>query len=625
MPSTINPALIDETKPAQGDASTANVRANESATKTNFTAAASDFNSQEVVVNGKVTGPAVAVDSDLAQYDGTTGKLLKDGGLSAASFDAAGSAAAVQSNLDALEIVVDGKTTGPAVAVNSNIAQYDGTTGKLLKDGGLSSVSFDAAGSAATVQTNLDTHEGAGTAHAKNYGGTGSADTVARSDHDHDGTYLRDVIEDTTPQLGGTLETKGNDITLTRADDSVQGILWTDPASDGAALGYSSDGSFDPINGAVAVTPGAVTTYGTSAVVVSLKHADSTHQVYAAPDGTLYGAPPPPSGWDEVDTDATDYDLGAPGVGVGTWVSLATLVISTPQEIAIGARVNVIVELEVANKVANRSGSLEIYASVDGSVPGPSDVDDSAVIAPDYLGRVTLSFIDFADLTVPAATTVSIYARANGGSGVGFGLDLLGLTVAPHRLVVSVPSTGGGGTGDVIQGSQTGGTLHTGYLGVWQNFSTKTLQARQITDFTYTPGLSQTLASIPYQQGEDAPLERAAPNDIVRSVSDALLADTANTIDPDVGFAWTPNDITGSVVTPAALTTGQCIIASNSAPTINAPTDDAAYMIAINIDVSTPSLSGFDEVVNTQPTSGWAYLYAQKIGLTDLGVWVNGT
>jgi len=48
---------------------------------------------------GDVYGPANSTDGNLVQFDGITGKLIKDGGLSSASFDAAGAASAVQSNL----------------------------------------------------------------------------------------------------------------------------------------------------------------------------------------------------------------------------------------------------------------------------------------------------------------------------------------------------------------------------------------------------------------------------------------------------------------------------------------------------------------------------------------------
>src|SRR3974377_909406 len=44
---------------------------------------------------GDVAGPGGAVAGNFATYSGVTGKVIKDSGLSAASFDAAGTAAAV--------------------------------------------------------------------------------------------------------------------------------------------------------------------------------------------------------------------------------------------------------------------------------------------------------------------------------------------------------------------------------------------------------------------------------------------------------------------------------------------------------------------------------------------------
>ncbi len=63
---------------------------------------------------GNVVGPGSAVDSHVALYDGTTGKLLKDGGA-----------------------LPTGNVVGPGSAVDSHVALFDGTTGKLIKDGGL--------------------------------------------------------------------------------------------------------------------------------------------------------------------------------------------------------------------------------------------------------------------------------------------------------------------------------------------------------------------------------------------------------------------------------------------------------------------------------------------------------
>lgn len=137
-----------------------------------------------------VNGPASSVDSEVALFDGTTGKLLKGGGvLGSAAFTqdtdyataAQGALAdtAVQpATLDDYELLLTagmnitidrtdplnpvinasitggggGDVVGPASSVNNAVALFDGTTGKLLKDGGvLGSAAFTASTDYATA------------------------------------------------------------------------------------------------------------------------------------------------------------------------------------------------------------------------------------------------------------------------------------------------------------------------------------------------------------------------------------------------------------------------------------------------------------------------------------------
>ena len=117
---------------------------------------------------GGVTGPASATSGNFALYDGTSGKVLKDTGVNASSFDAAGtakthadltgtavhglggaavlgvgaSAGTVAAGDDARIV---GAAQGPASAVDGRLAAFDTTTGKLLKDSGYSPASFAAA------------------------------------------------------------------------------------------------------------------------------------------------------------------------------------------------------------------------------------------------------------------------------------------------------------------------------------------------------------------------------------------------------------------------------------------------------------------------------------------------
>jgi len=68
---------------------------------------------------GDVVGPAGATDSDIVLFDGVTGKLIKDSGVSIAGL-----------------LATAGDVFGPAVSVDDRVATFDGITGKLIQDGG---------------------------------------------------------------------------------------------------------------------------------------------------------------------------------------------------------------------------------------------------------------------------------------------------------------------------------------------------------------------------------------------------------------------------------------------------------------------------------------------------------
>ena len=106
--------------------------------------------------SGDVVGPASAVNNNFAAFNLTTGKLIKDSGVSAASFDAAGAASAAQAASQPLDADLtayanaanpaarraligagtgSGDVVGPASATADSLARFDGTTDKLLKDG----------------------------------------------------------------------------------------------------------------------------------------------------------------------------------------------------------------------------------------------------------------------------------------------------------------------------------------------------------------------------------------------------------------------------------------------------------------------------------------------------------
>ena len=71
----------------------------------------------------------------------------------------------------------NGDVVGPETSVGDNFASWDGTGGNTLKDSGSKASDF------------------------------------ATASHNHSGTYLESVVDDTTPQLGGNLDVNGKTFT----------------------------------------------------------------------------------------------------------------------------------------------------------------------------------------------------------------------------------------------------------------------------------------------------------------------------------------------------------------------------------------------------------------------------
>lgn len=128
---------------------------------------------------GDVDGPASAVDGEMPLYDGTTGKLLKRSALTGVLKSTSGVPAVVTGAASDC-VLVDGSSgscgvstgdvSGPASAVDSNFASFDGVGGKTIKDSGSKAADFatSAHNHDATYAplakgvTNGDTHNHAG-------------------------------------------------------------------------------------------------------------------------------------------------------------------------------------------------------------------------------------------------------------------------------------------------------------------------------------------------------------------------------------------------------------------------------------------------------------------------------
>ena len=103
--------------------------------------------------SGDVVGPASSTDGDIALFDGTTGQLIKDGGVGLPLNDGeliigdtagdaqigtitGGTGVTVTNGAGTITIDADnnGDVVGPASATDNAVARFDGATGKIIQD-----------------------------------------------------------------------------------------------------------------------------------------------------------------------------------------------------------------------------------------------------------------------------------------------------------------------------------------------------------------------------------------------------------------------------------------------------------------------------------------------------------
>ena len=271
------------------------------------------------------------------------------------------------------------------------------------------------------------------------------------------------LINDTTPQLGGELQSKGQAVALTRGDDSYHALLGAMTAEPGAYFVYSADGaSFDPADGGFTIGPGQVEQYG-STILNAQAHTDTAgRQLYVSQGGVVYSVEAPAPGWEAAETDTTNT---ARAGAVNAWQQLPNLTTTIAQALS-DERLDIEAAVWVANGISNHSGSVEIGYGINGAQPTagtPSFIPES------FAGYVTLSVSP--SLTQAQNDTIGIWMRVTQESNPQFSSNLAfdGTTTA-HAARIATPGTGGpGGSGDVIQG--TGGA--TGQVAVWEDFGGK--------------------------------------------------------------------------------------------------------------------------------------------------------
>lgn len=284
-------------------------------------------------------------------------------------------------------VVGSGDVTGPAGGVvNQEIAVYSGTTGKVIQ------------GSSGLLLTN----------------------------------FLQNVVDDTTPTLGGPLETDGNDIVIRRADTTELGRILADDTDTLSAFGYFPGGVYDQDNGAIGVGPGEVIVHGSNVNVPTLSNPEN-RQVWVDIDGNLFAVAGQEAGWSEPPvTSSIDQNLGA-GTGVGSWFPVTGLISTLPSEHTSGDKVVMEFSVQVVNLSLIHAGTIDVGYGINGANPIGFV---SEIVVGGFDGTISDS-ISVISLVADAGDTISVFARNGGGDHVQYEPTLVGSGIRDHHFHMS--------------------------------------------------------------------------------------------------------------------------------------------------------------------------------------------
>ncbi len=249
---------------------------------------------------------------------------------------------------------------------------------------------------------------------------------------------LSNLSEDLTPELGGNLDTIGNDILFQDGSNNYCGAIGR-TTDDKLGLIYSTDGTLDPLNGAVVLGNGLSEIHGTTTSVSSLSGA-SAQQVYCNSDGTLYSVTPPLPAWSISDTDTGDYPLEV----LGTWVSMAGLAVTAPLDVLAGNLVSVVVNVHIHNLSATRFGTVNIGIGINGATP--SEASTNYYIPGGFVGYIPVSLSTTNHGGITAGDTIEAWGQRSSESNGAFEPVLEG-SVNYHELILSEGSQSGSGGG----------------------------------------------------------------------------------------------------------------------------------------------------------------------------------
>jgi len=235
------------------------------------------------------------------------------------------------------------------------------------------------------------------------------------------------------PELGGQLITKDFPIAYTDAGGVLQGASGNTADGTGIYISHTLTGTYDPTEGGAFMSSGKLELNGTNVLISKLASTDHV-QVYATPDGDLYGVEPPISGWDDSATSTANFELATRD----QWYQITGLSCTVQQDILTGDRYDTTAHIFVAES-GGKDEDVVISYGINGAAP--TGVGKSTRVIKDTATAIPVSTSVIAASDISAGQTVEVWVKKTKDNASTLFIDGPSGT---HTETLSVPSGGSG-------------------------------------------------------------------------------------------------------------------------------------------------------------------------------------